>query len=78
MQVPNVTHPLCSVGRMCDMNNRVVHIMVFMGGGRQTKLSFAHVVPLKGGDIKWVSELVVRDLRKSVRFAGCDLVHVRA
>jgi hypothetical protein len=43
---------------------RADYAVVLVGRDRETKMTFAHVVPHKGAEQEWVCEQVVRDMRK--------------
>ena len=40
------------------------YIVVLVARDREMRMTFAHVVPIKGGELDWISEQVARDLLK--------------
>ena len=48
----------------CFPRNRVggEYIVVLVGRDRESRVTFSHVVPIKGGELDWISEQVARDI----------------
>ena len=40
------------------------YVVVLVGRDRETRMTFSHVVPVKGGEMEWISEQIARDLLK--------------